>query len=96
MPPGRPRKHKLPKHELLSISKRISDLLAKKKALLDRKDELEKQIYKLETDYLENGQGAPITTSLDAYIGSRGEKKKYLVNAKDRIFSTLLPKVYRE
>lgn len=93
---GRPRKSKLPKQQLLSISTRVSELIGRKKALLDRKDELEKQIYKLETEYLEMGQGTPITTSLDAYLGTRGEKKKYTVNAKDRIFSTLLPKVYRE
>lgn len=91
----RSRKPKLPKQQLVQLSSRLEELISKKKNLQEQKAELETKIYKLETNFLETGQGFPITTSLDYYLGTRGEKKKYNVNAKDRIFSTLLPKVYR-
>lgn len=91
-----PPKMKLPKQQMIPLSSRISDLLSKRKQLLANKQELEKKIYKLEGEYLEIGQDQPITTTLDAYLGLRGEKKKYTVTAQDRIFSPLLPRVYRD
>ncbi|KRH93996.1 Histone H4 acetyltransferase, NuA4 complex, Eaf6 protein [Pseudoloma neurophilia] len=94
--PNKSKRSKIPKQKLLTISTRLNELLTRRTQLLKEKSELEKNIYKLETEYLELGQGNPITTSLDAYLGTRGEKKKYVVNAKDRLFSTLLPRVYRD
>lgn len=83
------------KHQLENIITIYKNLLSRKKELLKKRNSLESQIYKMETEYLENSQGFPITLSLDNYL-QKGEHKKYSVSAKDRIFSSLLPRVYKE
>ncbi|ELA47898.1 hypothetical protein VCUG_00618 [Vavraia culicis subsp. floridensis] len=88
-------KPKLSKAALTTLQKQLSTLLERQKQLMKRKNELENEIYKYETEYLESGQGYPLTNTLDFYLGQRHEKKKYVVQAKDRIFSTLLPRIYR-
>ncbi|ELQ75438.1 putative Histone H4 acetyltransferase, NuA4 complex, Eaf6 protein [Trachipleistophora hominis] len=88
-------KSKLSKAALLTLQKQLSALLERQKQLIRRKNELDNEIYKYETEYLESGQGYPLTNSLDFYMGQRHEKKKYVVQAKDRVFSALLPRIYR-
>lgn len=89
------KKEKSSKETLQSIQKELSSLIAKQKDLIKRKNELERDIFKYETDFLETGQGYPVTNTLDHYLGQRQEKKKYTVKTSDRIFSTLLPRIYR-
>lgn len=93
------RRHKpkpsLTKPAFLTLTKQLTALIARQQELIKQKSKLEGDIYKYETEFLEFGQGFPITNSLDFYLGQKVERKKYVVQAKDRIFSVLLPKVYR-
>lgn len=89
------KRQKMSKNAIFSIQKNLSNLLQKQKDLLKRNSDLETLIYKYETEYLENGQGYPISNSLDSYFEHVSDKNKYVVQNKDRVFSSLLPRVYR-
>ncbi|WUR02295.1 uncharacterized protein VNE69_01233 [Vairimorpha necatrix] len=77
------------------INQKLEELkfkVAKKSNLLERKEKLLSDLFKYETLYLETAQGMPLTKTSEFYVNNRIEKKKYLVNDKDRIFSLEYPK----
>jgi len=77
------------------LAKQLEDLkflVQKKSELLEKKNKIASDLFKYETLYLEITQGFPLTKVSDYYVTNKLEKKKYLINDKDRIFSLEYPK----
>lgn len=70
----------------------LKKLVQRKSELLTKKNKIIAGLFKYETLYLENTQGLPITQTPEFYTNNRVEKKKYLINDKNRIFSEEYPK----
>lgn len=70
----------------------LRKLVQRKSELLTKKNKIIADLFKYETLYLENTQGLPITQTPEFYTNNRVEKKKYLINDKNRIFSKQYPK----
>lgn len=72
--------------------KTLDKILEERKATKRRQVELENQMFKLESAYLELAGGSPITKSIEYYLNNRVEKKKTVVDDSARIFATEYPK----
>ncbi|KAK6090845.1 hypothetical protein P3W45_000090 [Vairimorpha bombi] len=80
------------KEKLLKKLDMLKSLIKKKSELLEKKNRLVSDLFKYETLYLETAQGLPISQTSEYYTNNRVEKKKYIINDKDRIFSKEYPK----
>lgn len=78
-----------------SSQQKLKLLIYKKKELEKRIRLLDDDIFKYESAFLELSQGSPITQTIESFINSRIDKKKYNVNDGDRIFSKNFPKSSR-
>lgn len=73
--------------------KLLDELVNKKKELEKELKNVNKEIYKYETIFLENSQGFPLTKTLDYYLSNKAVHKKVVVKDSDRIFSKNIPKI---
>ena len=75
-----------------SKCKILDKILEERKAAKRRQVELENQMFKLESAYLELTAGSSITTSIEYYLNNRSEKKKAVLDDTARVFATEYPK----
>ncbi|KAH9410585.1 hypothetical protein HK407_12g17160 [Ordospora pajunii] len=71
--------------------RKFRGLLAKKKRLKKEIFAIEKEIFRIETAYLEMTQGAPLTKNVDYYTSNRVDKKKPCVDDRMRMFNRNFP-----
>ncbi|TBU05782.1 hypothetical protein CWI38_0104p0040 [Hamiltosporidium tvaerminnensis] len=73
--------------------KQLQQYIRKRKELQRSVCNYEKEIFRLETLFLDMTQGFPVTKNLDYYLNFKVEKKKGYNKDKDRIFSRNIPRI---
>lgn len=73
--------------------KLIDELINKRKEIEKEIKNIDKEIFKYETIFLESSQGFPLTKTLEYYLNNRNVQKKVVIKDSDRIFSKNIPKI---
>lgn len=70
---------------------KVEEMIAERNDLSASLSEVENQIFKIESQYLDFSQGNSLFRNLEFYIHTKPEKKKGYNENNDRIFSTGFP-----
>jgi hypothetical protein len=70
---------------------RLKSALLRKRMLEKEIAAYEKEMFKYETMYLELTQGSPLTKTVEYYVNTRTDKKRYVVDDKMRMFCRSFP-----
>lgn len=74
------------------ILKNIQNILKERMEINSEIGTIEKQLFKIENEYLTMTQGNNLFRNLEFYIHTKPEKKKTIINDDDRVFGRDFPK----
>ncbi|RVD93455.1 subunit 4 of histone acetyltransferase [Tubulinosema ratisbonensis] len=74
----------------------LDKLFLKRKDIKEELKRIEKDIFRNETICLDVSQGSSVMKSLEFYSSNRSDRKKYVIQDSDRIFSKDLPQINKK